>query len=229
MIAKRIESYQVYVRKDFEFLEKIFLDYLQHSLKIIKIFKNTKETQVFLVSSGGGEYILKVFIPQNKKIERFLKSFFKGDYYLNLFLETKRIREEGCLSINDFYFLAEKKFINYSKIFVMIMEYIKGEQINTLDAPLKQKIKETIEELHSHNMVMGDIWNSNFILSDDKIRIIDCSGKSPNFYRKAEDRINMENRLGIPNVKKDFGYFLVILRKSFREKLKIFKNIILFK
>ncbi|MBD5165079.1 MAG: hypothetical protein HDT10_04545 [Helicobacter sp.] len=54
MIAKRIESYQVYVRKDYEFLEKIFLDYIHHSLKIIKTFKNTKETQVFLVSSGGG-------------------------------------------------------------------------------------------------------------------------------------------------------------------------------
>lgn len=144
-------------------------------------------------------------------------------------METKRIREEGCLSVNDFYFLAEKKFINYSKVFVMIIEYIKGEQINTLDAPLKQKIKEAIEELHAHDMIMGDIRNTNFILSYDKIRIIDCSGKSPNCYRKAEDRINMENRLGIPNEKKDFGYFLVILRKSFREKLKLFKDIVLFK
>lgn len=111
----------------------------------------------------------------------------------------------------------------------MIVEYIKGEQINTLDAPLKQKIKEAVEELHSHNMVMGDIWDSNFILSCDKIRMIDCSGKSPNCYRKAEDRINMENRLGIPNTKKDFGYFLVVLRRVLRERLKILKNIVLLK
>lgn len=110
----------------------------------------------------------------------------------------------------------------------MILEYIEGECVAnlTLSEEIKTKIKAKIEELHSYNMVMGDIQTSNFILSCGEIRIIDCSGKPPNAYRKAEDRINMENRLGIPNERKDFGYFWVILCKSYKENLRYFKNLL---
>ena len=176
------------------------------------------------------KFILKVFIPQKNKIERFLKSFFKGDYYLNLFCETERVQQNGVYSVCDFYLLAEKKFCNYSSIFIMLFEYIEGESLGNLnlDSNLKERIKQEVLRLHKNNMVMGDIQTSNFILAADKIRIIDCSGKRASLKRKAEDRINLQRRIGIQNCKKDYGYFVVIAKERVRKVIRKIKNFLAF-
>ena len=190
---------------------------------------------MLLAGGGGGEinkkYIVKIFSPQSKKKERFIKSFFKGDYYLNLLKETQRIRGDGFVGVNDFYLLAEKKVFNYSNIFIMILEYIEGECISNiiLNDEIKTKIKAKVEELHRHNMVMGDIQTSNFILSHGEIRIIDCSGKYPNAYRKAEDRFNLWNRLGIAPTTTDFYCFLVSYEKFLKQQIRLLKRKILYK
>lgn len=60
---------------------------------------------------------------------------------------------------------------------------------------------------------------SNFILSRGEIRIIDCSGKSPNAYRKAEDRFHLWNRLGVAPTTTDFYCFLVSYEKFVKRQI----------
>ena len=78
MLVEKINGFKVYLKKNgHEMLyRKILLDYFNHSFVVDAIFKDSQETKVFLIDGGGQKFILKVFIPQKNKIERFLKSFF---------------------------------------------------------------------------------------------------------------------------------------------------------
>lgn len=72
IFSKTISGYQVYLKENKAIYENIFNDYLNDCLKIIQVFKNTKESQVFLIaSSGGGGLIrsifLKFFLPKARK------------------------------------------------------------------------------------------------------------------------------------------------------------------
>lgn len=150
----------------------------------------------------------------------------KGDYYLNLLLQTDRVRNEGVTFPNDFYLLAEKKIFNYASVFIMLIEFVDGVELSDVqdfDENIRTEIQSKMIELHQHNMVSGDPHKGNFILSQDGVRIIDLSGKACNAKRKAKDRIDMERHLNIRNTVNDFAYFSVIYRNNLRQKIKAIK------
>ncbi|WP_301008608.1 lipopolysaccharide core heptose(II) kinase RfaY [Helicobacter sp. UBA3407] len=62
IFSKTISGYQVYLKENKAIYENIFNDYLNDCLKIIQVFKNTKESQVFLIASSGGGGFNKNFI-----------------------------------------------------------------------------------------------------------------------------------------------------------------------
>lgn len=128
---------------------------------------------------------------------------------------------------NDFYFLAERKIFNYASVFIMLIEYVEGVELN--DMPIipenvKAEIKASMEKLHALNMLSGDPHRGNFIVSKDGVRIIDLSGKSCTAERKARDRLAMERHLGIVNEIKDYGYYSVIYRTKLRKFIKKLKG-----
>ncbi|EHY7968649.1 lipopolysaccharide core heptose(II) kinase RfaY, partial [Escherichia coli] len=185
------------------------------------------DTKVSLIDTKYGRYVFKVFAPKTKRNERFLKSFVKGDYYQNLIVETDRVRSAGLIFPNDFYFLAERKIFNYASVFIMLIEYVEGVELN--DMPIipenvKAEIKASMEKLHALNMLSGDPHRGNFIVSKDGVRIIDLSGKSCTAERKARDRLAMERHLGIANEIKDYGYYSVIYRTKLRKFIKKLKG-----
>nr|WP_300667740.1 lipopolysaccharide core heptose(II) kinase RfaY [Helicobacter sp. UBA3407] len=73
IFSKTISGYQVYLKENKAIYENIFNDYLNDCLKIIQVFKNTKESQVFLIASSGGggklirSILLKFFLPKARK------------------------------------------------------------------------------------------------------------------------------------------------------------------
>ncbi len=112
-----------------------------------------------------------------------------------MIVETDRVRSAGLTFPNDFYFLAERKIFNYASVFIMLIEYVEGVELN--DMPIipenvKAEIKASMEKLHALNMLSGDPHRGNFIVSKDGVRIIDLSGKSCTAERKARDRLAME-------------------------------------
>jgi heptose II phosphotransferase len=223
----KYKGLSVYVKDNDERYKNILNDVLSYNINTLKILRSIEDTKVSLIDTQYGIFILKFFAPKEKKTERFLKSFVKGDYYKNLIVQTNRVRNKGNSFPNDFYLLAERKIFNYASLFIMLIEYIDGTELNDIDSisdEIKQEIKTSMENLHSDRMLSGDPHKGNFIVSSSGVRIIDLSGKGCNSQRMAKDRIAMELHLGIKNEKKDFGYYMVIYKAKFRLFIKKLKG-----
>lgn len=144
-----------------------------------------------------------------------------------MIVETDCVRSAGFTFFNDFYFLAERKIFNYASVFIMLIEYVEGVELNDMLIILeniKAEIKALMEKLHALNMLLGDLHWGNFIVSKDGVRIIDLFGKSCTAERKACDCLAMERYLGIANEIKDYGYYLVIYRTKLRKFIKKLKG-----
>lgn len=73
IFCKTISGYRVYIKENKAIYENILKDYLNNCLNILQVFKDTKESKVFLVASGGGggkltrSILLKFFLPKTIK------------------------------------------------------------------------------------------------------------------------------------------------------------------
>ncbi|QKJ89054.1 heptose II phosphotransferase [Paramixta manurensis] len=223
----RYKGLFVYLKDNDSKYKSILDDVLKYKVKTLKVLRNIDDTKVSLIETSYGKFVYKVFAPKSKKVERFLKSFVKGDYYKNLIFETDRVRSTGLLFPNDFYFLAERKIFNYASVFIMLIEYVEGVELSDLEIiedNIKSEIKLSMQKLHQVGMLSGDPHKGNFIISNSGVRIIDLSGKSCNSERRAKDRMAMERHLGIKNEIKDLGYYKVIYKLRFRNFMKKIKG-----
>lgn len=226
LVKTRCDDYVVYTKGNSETYKNIFKDFIHNRLTIERVFRNIEDTKVMLVNYESKLYVLKVFKPREKRLERFLKSFIKGDYYLNLMKKTDELWSKGVQFPNDFYLLAEKKIFNYASLFIMVIEYIPGEELSnwkTVPDALKKEIVSSISSLHAHGMVSGDPHKGNFIVSESGLRLIDLSGKKINKLRIAKDYIDLERHIGISEFNKNFFYHWVKRRSQFRKRFKAFK------
>ncbi|CBG90890.1 lipopolysaccharide core heptose(II) kinase RfaY [Citrobacter rodentium] len=227
IIKSKIKDFVVFTNENNSKYINVLNDFLSYDMKVIKIFRSIDDTKVFLIDTDYGKLILKVFSPKVKKTERFFKSLIKGDYYERLFSQTEKVRSEGLHSLNDFYLLAERKTLRFVHTYIMIIEYIDGVELSDMediDDELRNKIKESIKSLHQHGMVSGDPHRGNFIIENNKVRIIDLSGKRASASRKAKDRVDLERHYNIPNDIKDFGYLMLMYRKKIRALMRRLKG-----
>lgn len=227
---KKVGNLTLYVKNNDKFYESIFHDFLHFRLNITKVFRSIDDTKVVLIDTERGPYVLKVFVPRDRKFERILKSFVKGDYYENLIKQTDRVREEGLNFVNDFYFLAEKKIFNFSSVFIMLIEYIEGIEVfsmGELDDQVVNGITQAVYNLHDHGMVSGDPHPGNFILTPDGIKIIDLSGKKATASLKMKDLLDLERHYGVALKGKTFTYYSFMLKKKIRMGRKKIKAKIL--
>ncbi|HAH1174591.1 TPA: lipopolysaccharide core heptose(II) kinase RfaY [Escherichia coli] len=211
----RYRGFSFYYKDNDNKYKEIFDEILAYNFKTVKVLRNIDDTKVSLIDTKYGRYVFKVFAPKTKRNDQ------------NLIVETDRVRSAGLTFPNDFYFLAERKFFNYASVFIMLIEYVEGVELN--DMPIipenvKAEIKASMEKLHALNMLSGDPHRGNFIVSKDGVRIIDLSGKSCTAERKARDRLAMERHLGIANEIKDYGYYSVIYRTKLRKFIKKLKG-----
>lgn len=231
MISKfKISKYTVFVKDNDLFYKSLLQDFLGYKLTIKKIFRSIDDTKVILIETERGPLVLKVFVPKHKKLERFLKSFIKRDYYENLIIQTDRLKAEGISSINDCYLLAEAKIMNYAWAYIMLIEYIEGVELHEYEfipSEIITEIRLSINELHEHNMVSGDPHRGNFIVTKDGVRMIDLSGKRANAMLKAKDRLDLERHYGITNDIHDAGYYKLKTKRAFRAFLKKIKKSLL--
>ncbi|EJE0808173.1 lipopolysaccharide core heptose(II) kinase RfaY, partial [Escherichia coli] len=197
--------------------------FLTCRIKTLKVFRSIDDTKVILIDTARGPLVLKVYAPKHKMAERFLKSCVKKDYYENLIYQTDRVRGEGIQSINDYFLLAERKTLNFSHYYIMLIEYIEGVGLNEyseISEDLKHQLSESIKELHQHGMVSGDPHKGNFIVSEKGLRLIDLSGKKTTAVLKAKDRIDLERHYNIKNELKDFGYTYLVFKKKIKKAIR---------
>ena len=231
MVTKsKLAGYTVYTNGDDQFFTTMLDDFLHSRLTTLKVFRSIPDTKVSLVEKDGKLYVLKVFTPKEKRNERFLKSFFRGDYYLTLFKQTAMLRERDVTFPNDFYLLAETKIFNFASRFIMIIEYIPGVEMDILaqKGELTEKIKsevlESVKVLHKNRVIFDDAHKQNFMLSKGQVRVIDLSGKNYSRFRAAKDFIDLERHFGISDFHRGFSYQWVKRKSQFRKKFKAFKG-----
>lgn len=227
IIKAKYGDYVVYTKEGSDIYNEIFTEFVNNRIKTEKIFRSNDNTKVSLIKFKSKRYVLKIFKPNDKKVERFFKSFFKGDYYLNLIKKTDEARSNGIKFPNDFYLLAEKKIFNYASLFIMIIEYIPGVELGKWDSisdEIKSQITTNISNLHANGMVSGDLHKDNFIFSENGLRLIDLSGKKISRKRIAQDYIDLERNIGITDFDKDFFYHFEKKRSLLRKRLKEMKS-----
>ncbi len=155
----RYRGFSFYYKDNDNKYKEIFDEILAYNFKTVKVLRNIDDTKVSLIDTKYGRYVFKVFFaPKTKRNERFLKSFVKGDYYQNLIVETDRVRSAGLTFPNDFYFLAERKIFDSASVFIMLIEYVEGVELN--DMPIipenvKAEIKASMEKLHALKYAIG--------------------------------------------------------------------------
>lgn len=208
---------------------EILEDFVHLRLPICKVFRNKDNTKVMLVQHQEQLYILKVFKPNGKKIERVLKSFFRKDYFLSLIQLNDELWSKGMRFQNDVYLLAQRKQGPYTDLYIMLNEYIPGTVLNEFDVIpeiIKQDLVHNMALLHQHKLISGDAHKGNFILSEHGLRIIDLSGKKFTRRRVAEDRLALESRFNIKEIERDFSYYLLKAKFHLRQKIKSGKHVL---
>jgi len=227
IINKRFDGFQLYVKEGNDAYCQIFTDFIKNRLEIVKVFRNNRATKIILLKHEGKLFVLKVVKYKDRIVERFMKSCIKGDYQLNLMKTTHEAWDNNVRVSNDIYLLAERKFLSFVSMFVMIMEYIPGTELGKWQAvpeEFKRELSSKLLLLHSNGIVSGDLHKDNVIVTEKGLRLIDLSGKKLTKRRMAQDYIDLEKNIGGGFFKKDFYYFLEMKLKSFKERRRELKR-----
>ncbi len=74
----QVGDYVVFTKTGGEKYLKIFKDFMDYNLDVIKVFRSIDDTKVVLINTEYGKYILKVFAPKQKKNGAFSQVYFQG-------------------------------------------------------------------------------------------------------------------------------------------------------
>ena len=187
-----------------------------------KILKNTKRNFVEIISVNDEKFVLKEnrnehIIPQRK-----LMSFFKKGEALTTLINLNELIEDYNLIeyVKPFLVINKRKygFITYS---ALIMENINGKE----DRSYIEEIIKLIEKIHSFKVYHGDFNPGNFLIENEKIRIIDTQGKKMLFgnYRAHFDMLTMNmdsyDEMVYPYEKNIFYYLALGVKKIKKNKI----------
>ncbi len=202
-----------------------FRDILALKVKVLREFKTSHHTRVALIETCAGIFIIKIYAPRKKRVEKFFKALFSGSYQENLIHQIDRAKSMGDEFVNDFYFLAERRMFGFPLVSIMLFEYIPGPGLNDLPTTPPSVIRTvmaSVEKMHGMGIISGDPHKGNFIMSPAGIRAIDLSGKRYSAIRKAQDNIMLEKHFSA-TARRDFWYYIVSIRKRQRHVLKKYK------
>ncbi|MCS2162878.1 LPS core heptose(II) kinase RfaY [Scandinavium sp. H11S7] len=192
-------------------------------LSVEKVFKSKRHTHVSLLNTAYGQFVLKVYSPQKKRLEKFAKSLLRPNDNENLIKKIDLAQTQGHTFPNDFYLLAERRTLKFAHLSIMLFEYIPGPELRHLPAipqDVVHDVKTAMQQMHEMKIISGDAHEGNFILSDNGVRIIDLSGKPCNAKRKIEDSITAHIRLGVHFEPRNLWEKFLVSRKMKRH-LKI--------
>lgn len=212
-------------------LGKIILD---GNYKVKKVYKDTKRNYVAQVEIGNKNYILKEFrseiiIPQRK-----IQTLFKKGEALSTLINTTEAIELGIKELVKPIIALVKKRGTIKKSY-LLMEYIEGEKISTIEDI--DKIMNLVEKMHKIGIYHGDLNTSNFLKENDKVRILDTQGKKEKIgsFKRWYDILTLENDNLVKELnynvrekyylkEKDAWFYLAYLLKNFKNT-KLVKKI----
>lgn len=234
MKNKKYLEWQIYFLEEENNTEILGELILNNKYIIKKVFKDTERNYVAQIEIENKYYILKEFrseviIPQ-RKIQTLLK---KGEALSTLINTTEAI-ELGIKELVKPIIALVKKRGTIKKSY-LLMEYIEGEKISTIEDI--DKIMNLVEKMHKLGVYHGDLNTSNFIKEGNKVRILDTQGKKEKIgnFKRWYDILTLENDNLVKELnynvrknyyleEKDVWFYLAYLLKNFKN-IKLVKKI----
>ncbi|WP_294708656.1 lipopolysaccharide core heptose(II) kinase RfaY [uncultured Fusobacterium sp.] len=234
MKNKKYLEWQIYFLEEENNTEILGELILNNKYIIKKVFKDTERNYVAQIEIENKYYILKEFrseviIPQ-RKIQTLLK---KGEALSTLINTTEAI-ELGIKELVKPIIALVKKRGTIKKSY-LLMEYIEGEKISTIEDI--DKIMNLVEKMHKIGVYHGDLNTSNFIKEGNKVRILDTQGKKEKIgnFKRWYDILTLENDNLVKELnynvrknyyleEKDVWFYLAYLLKNFKN-IKLVKKI----
>lgn len=206
--------------------KKIAEAVLDKNYKVVKEYKNTERNYVAKIEISDKFYVLKspkaeTIIPQRK-----IQTIFKKGEGLTSFINIDRAKNMGLDFFIEPLAVIVKRGLFLKESFIL-MEYIEGNIIRTIEDI--DKIMEMVEEIHKKGIYHGDLNTSNFIKTENGIKIIDTQAKKERFwhFKRAYDILTLKNDLLVLEreyevekkykVKRDLGYMLAYTVKNFKK------------
>ena len=131
----------------------------------------------------------EVIIPQRK-----IQTLFKKGEALSTLINTTEAIELGIEELVKPIVALVKKNLTIKQSY-LLMEYIKGEKISSIEDI--DKIMELVEKIHKNKIYHGDLNTSNFIKEGNKIKILDTQSKKEKIgkFKRWYDIFTLENDL----------------------------------
>ncbi|MGL6066364.1 MAG: lipopolysaccharide core heptose(II) kinase RfaY [Cetobacterium sp.] len=200
---------------------------------VVSEYKNTERNYVAKIEIAGKLYVLKspkaeTVIPQRK-----LQTAFKKGEALTSFINITNAKSLGLDLFIEPLAVIVKRGVFLEESFIL-MKYIEGENIKTTEDI--DEIMDMVKNMHRVGIYHGDLNTSNFIKTNNGIKIIDTQAKQEKFwyFKRGYDILTMKNDLLVLEkkyeveksyrVNRDFGYSLAYFIKNFK-KLSFVKKV----
>lgn len=235
------KGYRIYFSAGDEEARESCKKILDGNYRVEKKYKDSERNFVGKIVVAGQEYVLKspkaeTVIPQRK-----IQTVFKKGEALNSLINLDRYRDEGL----DM-FIVPRAAIVKRGVFIeesfILMDYISGDILRTEEDI--DEVMEIVKKIHRHGIYHGDLNTSNFIKTEQGIKIIDTQGKKERFtnFKRSYDILTLKRDLLVRERKYDveknysldkvsFGYLLAFIIKEFKylpfvEKIRNIKKIL---
>ena len=137
---------------------------------VLRVLKDDDRSLVQLIRINGKRYVLKVPREKNRrKWQRFI-SIFRGGESMRECANLEKLMING--------FNAPKPFLAWEKRrygmvvdSLSIIEYIEARESTVKDLDI---ICKFLKEIHSKGFLHGDSQMANFLLTDNRVYLIDC-------------------------------------------------------
>lgn len=194
ILNSKYKKWNIYYPKNENEIIDLGKSIIDNNYFVEKVLKEGKRNYVAIISIDDKKYILKEFrseiiIPQRK-----IQTYFKKGEALTTLENGLESIEQGIFELAKPITAIVKKEKTIEKSY-LLMEYLLGRVLKTNEDV--DEVIEIIKKVHKINRYHGDLNTSNFIKTDDGIKILDTQMKKEKFFsfKKYYDILTLKEDL----------------------------------
>ncbi len=162
---------------------------------VLKVLKDNDRSLVQVIRINGKRYVLKVPKEKNRrKWQRFL-SLFRGGESMRECKQLEKLMLNGFNSPRPFLALEKRR---YGMVVdsLSVSEYIESRESSVKDLDI---ISKSLNEIHGKGFLHGDSQMANFLVTDNRVYLIDCKLMKNIYGRFGEmyEYIYLEESCGV--------------------------------
>ncbi|WP_319372293.1 lipopolysaccharide core heptose(II) kinase RfaY [uncultured Ilyobacter sp.] len=208
--------------------ENVLKKIADNNIKLTEEYKNTQRNYVAKISHKGRDYVLKSPRNEFRIPQRKFFTLFKGGEAVETLKNINNLKEKGLdIFAMPLGAVVRRKYGMITESHI-IFEMAEGEAV----LKNKHRAVEATKEMHKYGVYHGDCNPSNFIITENGVKVIDTQAKKMHFgnYRAHYDMVTMKmdsyKEMKYP-YKKNIFYYIVLMVKYLKRNpivAKIKKN-----